>query len=598
MTVEVQAETAFRRALALHRQAHLDAAGKLYEQVLDLQPLHANALHLLGVIALETGHAERAAELIGRAVRVDPQSYAAHLNLGTAQQLLDRPQAAIASFNAALRLKPDLAAGYFNRGNAERSLGHLHAAVASYDAAIALAPDYVDAHLNRGLALTGLERYEDAIAAYGRALAVQPDCADGYFGRANALRMLERPEEALADYDRAISQRSGFADAHVNRAAVRRRLGRLEDALADYDRAIAIKSDYVEAYSNRGAVLAELNRIEAAIAAYDRALALKADHAPARFNRGIARLLRGEYAGGWADYEWRWRDESGEVIKEARHFSVPRWQGDESLAGRTILLFAEQGLGDTLQFCRYAPLLAHGGAKTILEVQPPLVSLLASLPGVAQVLPRGGALPAFDYWCPLMSLPSVFKTTVDTIPRSEKYLRADSADVARWRARLPASRGPYVGLVWSGRAAHKNDHNRSLPFAKLLEHLPAGYRYVSLQKDVRDADRSVLRDASTVVDIAEDLRDFRDTAAVCECMDGVISVDTSVAHLSAALGKRTYVLLPIHPDWRWLLERGDSPWYPTASLYRQERRGDWSGALETLSADLTADLGARPPVRS
>jgi hypothetical protein len=289
-------------------------------------------------------------------------------------------------------------------------------------------------------------------------------------------------------------------------------------------------------------------------------------------------------------YEWRWKVES--PASQPRQFQEPLWLGDVSLAGQTILLHAEQGLGDTLQFCRYAPLVKSLGAHVLFEAPQILHPVLGGLEGIDQLFKKGDPLPGFDLQCPLLSLPLAFKTTIVTIPSSGAYLKSEPELVKTWAIRLGERRVPRVGLVWSGNPGHGNDRNRSVSLAALLAQLPAGLDYVSLQKEIRDADRATLDAFGNVRFFGPELRDFADTAALSDLMDIVISVDTSVAHLCGALGKPTWMLLPFCPDWRWLLERNDSPWYDSMTLYRQPSVGDWDAVFSRVSTDLQSTLNA------
>jgi TPR repeat/Tetratricopeptide repeat/Glycosyltransferase family 9 (heptosyltransferase) len=408
--------------------------------------------------------------------------------------------------------------------------------------------------------------------------------ADACFRRGDVLRGLGRWEEALVSYGRAAAHRPSDVDALCNVGNVLRELGRWPEALAAYDRAIAIRPDNAMAHANRGVVLKELRRFDQAVASLDRAIELRPDYASAHFNRGMVLLLLGQLQPGWAGYEWRWEDAGGSVYRERRPFPHPRWHG-QAVAGKTVLLHGEQGYGDVLQFCRYARLLAEQGAEVVLEARAPLVSLLADLDGVSRLVTLGGSLPAFDYHCPLMSLPFAFGTSLGTIPQSTPYLRSDAGKVEFWQAQLGAKDRPRVGLAWSGNPAHISDRSRSIELSRLLQGLPTGYQYVSLQKDVRATDRPVL-DSAGIVDVSREMHDFSDTAALCDCLDVVISVDTSVAHLSAALGRPTWILLAALPDWRWMLGRTDSPWYSSVTLYRQDEPDAWEGALLRVTADL------------
>jgi hypothetical protein len=426
---------------------------------------------------------------------------------------------------------------------------------------------------------------------------MQPANADAtlaatrHFRRGEALKDLGRWAEAAASYSLAIAAAPRYAEAHCNRGNALQRLERWDEALRCYDAAIDISPADAKLHSNRGVVLQELGRFDESLASFDRAASLRPGYATALYNRAIVRLSLGDLRGGFADYEWRWEDTNGAIFKEKRTFAQPKWRGEEPL-GRTVLLYGEQGYGDALQFCRYVPLVAALGARVVLEVRAPLVNLMADLAGISQLVPLGGPLPAFDFQLPLMSAPLAFKTTLETIPLAERYLTSDSTKVAEWQQRLGTKQGPRVGLAWSGNSAHAKDGRRSIALAHLLAELPDGIQYISLQKDVRAPDLEVLNAHPDVLNFADDLYDFSDTAALCECMDAVVSVDTSVAHLSGALGKRTYVMLPTNPDWRWLLARDDSPWYRSVTLVRQGVAESWRAVLQRIAAHLRQDCPA------
>ena len=304
----------------------------------------------------------------------------------------------------------------------------------------------------------------------------------------------------------------------------------------------------------------------------------------------------GNFKDGWQGYEWRWKNEELSSYKSKRTFAQPLWVGAESLKDKTILLYAEQGLGDTIQFCRYAPLVRELGAKVILEVQRPLVKLLKNLEGVNKIIAEGDALPAFDYQCPLLSLPLAFKTELQNIPSVSNPIGSNGDKVTKWQVKLGEKINPRVGLVWSGSTMHKNDHNRSLTLSKLLPYLNPNVQYVCLQKEMRDVDKELLGQHIEIKYFGYALEDFTDTAALCKLMDVVISVDTSVAHLAGTLGKPTWVLLPFSPDWRWLLDRDDNPWYQSVILYRQEKMGDWNSILEKVKSDLERLVNNPPKI--
>jgi hypothetical protein len=304
----------------------------------------------------------------------------------------------------------------------------------------------------------------------------------------------------------------------------------------------------------------------------------------AHWNEALLRLLTGDFSRGWAKYEWRWRNES--LALSTRNFSQPLWLGAEAIDGKTILLHSEQGLGDTIQFCRYVPLVAARGARVILEVERPLHEIMTNLAGATEVISKGDALPDFDFHCPLLSLPLAFGTHLETIPSLTSYLRAPGQTLKHWQARLGPKARPRIGLVWSGRPAHKNDQNRSISLRSLLPLLDIEATFVSLQKDVRSDDAAVLKECNDVLHFGDELKDFSDTAALILQLDLVISVDTSVAHLAGALGEPVWILLPYNPDWRWLLDRDDSPWYPSARLFRQQQIGNWAGVIDQVKNEL------------
>jgi tetratricopeptide (TPR) repeat protein len=532
-------------AIALHQQGDAARASTLYRAILQREPRHLDALYLLGLAEHGAGNAGSACELIAQAVAIAPQHAAAHFALGNALLAAGRRDDAAASYGHALALRPDYHEAWYNRARALQELGRIDDALADYDAALALQPDDVDTHVNRATALQEVRRDDDALAAYERALALAP----------------------------------GHAKALYNRGTAHQRAGRLPAALADFDAALATQPHYVEALINRGAVLEDLGHGADALAAYEQALRINPKSAKAHWNAALSHLLAGDFARGWPRHEWRW--DALNLHDRKRNFTETLWLGEEPLAGKTILLHAEQGLGDTLQFCRYAPLVAALGARVILEVQAPLKGLLDGLPGVDLLLAHGDTLPPFDFHCPLLSLPLAFRTDFTNLPAQVPYLHADPAFRAIWKARLGGGAESKVGLAWSGNPKHGKDQHRSLPLAAMGRLAEAGLpmRFVSVQKEVRETDRAYLAAHPEIVHCGADLTDFSQTAALVASLDLVITVDTSIAHLAGALGKPVWILLPFSPDWRWLRGRGDSPWYPTAQLLRQSTPGDWDSVL-------------------
>jgi tetratricopeptide (TPR) repeat protein len=582
--ITVKAQIKMLQAVAFHQQGQLLKAQALYEEVIKVEPTHFQALYLLGMVAAQTNNLPKAVDLISQSIALKSDYAEAYCNLGNVLQGLGQLESAIINYEHAITIKPDYAEVYFSRGVALKNLHQLDAAIASYDQAIFCNSNYVAAYYNRGNVLKELGRLAEAIASYNQVITLKADHLDAYYNCGVALYGLRQFDAAISSYDRVIELKPLDADAYYNRGVALSALGQLTAAIASYDQAIAIRPAYAEVYINRGVALKSLGQFDAAIASYDKALSLKPDNTEGHWNKSILNLLRGNFAQGWEDYEWRWKRDLS--LPKNSGLSQPLWLGKESLKDKVILLHSEQGLGDTLQFCRYVKLVSDLGARVVLTVPKPLLGLLSVLDGVDQLVAKGSALPEFDFHCPLLSLPLAFKTNLENIPHPPHYLTSNASKVVQWQKKLGSKTKPRVGLVWSGSTTLANDHNRSILLADLIKHLPVDFQYVSLQKEVREIDLSTLQSHPDISHFGNDLNDFSDTAALCEAMDVIVSVDTSVAHLAGALGKPAWVLLPFDPDWRWLLDRTDSPWYPSAKLYRQAHIGDWEGVFRRLGGDL------------
>jgi tetratricopeptide (TPR) repeat protein len=540
---------AFAEALNLYRQGRLDDAEKLAARLLKSVPASFEVQLLLGVIKLGRGHAAAALPLIEAALKLKPGAPDALGSRGLALAALGRDAQALACFDQALAAAPDNPDLLNNRGNVLLKFGRPQEALAAFERALAVAPAHFGACISRGNALAALQRFADALAQYEALLALQPASAELHFNRGNALGGLAR---------------------HI-------------DAIAAYDRAISLRPDHLGTHLNRGIALQALNQHEAALMSFEHVLARHKGHADAAHNAALSRLTLGDYRRGFVQHEARW-ERTG--MPPRRRLGKPLWLGEYPLARKTILLHAEQGLGDTIQFSRYAPLLARAGAEVVLEVPGELKSLLGRIAGVGRVVARGEPLPPFDLHCPMGSLPLAMKTEVSTIPATIPYLAASTERIAQWRARLAGLAAPRVALAWSGRAQHPNDRNRSLALAQLEPLIRLdGIGFVSLQRELRDGDRATLARLA-IAHLGEELQDFDDTAAVLALCDLVISVDTSVAHLAGAMGRPTFILLPFQPDWRWMLAREDSPWYPGVRLLRQSKAGDWDSVVARARSEL------------
>ncbi len=507
-----------------------------------------------------------ALESYSRAIAINPNHAEAYYNRGVLWQQLLRFDSALESYNRAIAINPRHAEAYYNRGIALQALKQPEAALASFDRAIlnksstmrrrVLQPRY---HIE-----DVLERFEAALASYDRAIAIKADSAEAYSNRGVALDGLGRFDEALASCDRAIALSPSYAEAYTNRAVVLAELGRFEEALAGHDRAVALDPDRAEAHSNRGVLFYQLLQLDVALASYNKAIALKPDYAQAYENRAYALLLNGNLEAGWAEYEWRWKNERHARSVSPKH-AAPLWLGKEGISGKTILIHGEQGMGDRIQFCRYVKWLADRGAKVILEAEPSLRTLLESLEGVSCLIERGRVLPDFDFHAPLLSLPLAFNTTLSTIPAQVPYLKSSADKIARWQERLGEKTRPRVGLVWSGgfKSLGSLSARRNIPLSKLAPLKHPEIEFYSLQKgNPAEAELAELTasgwDGPRIADLTADLRDFSDTAALIEQLDLVISVDTSTAHLAGALGKPLWILNRFDTCWRWLLDRTDT----------------------------------------
>jgi tetratricopeptide (TPR) repeat protein len=608
-------------------------AAQACRDLLPSDPGNADLWCLLGVSLRATGDPEQALASYREALRLRPNFLEAWNNLGNVLVTQGKLDEAIAAFEQVLRLRPHYPEALNNLGAALRHKGQWAEAAARYQQALSLKPDYPDAHNNLGDALQGLNRLEEAAASYRRALQLRPAFPEALTNLGNVLVRLERVDEAMACHREALRVRPGFADAYTNlgnalvvqrrydeaeacyREALRLRpynaeahhnlgtalaeQGKLEEAVSCYRTAMRIRPDYIDACGNLATALLALGRPDEALAAHDLVLEYKPDSPEAHMSRALALLLLGYWEQGWPEYEWRWRTpEFGSLP-----YTQPLWDGSD-LRGRTILLHAEQGLGDTLMALRYAPLVRQRGGKVVVAPPKALMRLLARSPGIDHLAEPGSPLPAIDCHAPLLSLPGIFRTTSATVPADVPYVFADPGLIEHWRRELdrlvadsPPARPTFkVGIAWQGNPQFKGDRQRSIP---LVRYAPLaaveGVRLLSLQKGFGTEQ---LRDISfPVVELAARLDEasgpFMDTAAVMKNLDLVVTSDTATAHLAGALGVRAWVVLPFSPHWHWLLAREDSPWYPTVRLFRQKAWGDWEGVFARLAAEL-ARVAAQP----
>jgi tetratricopeptide (TPR) repeat protein len=587
------AEGHYRRANALKDDGALEAALAGYNQAIALEPNDARALCNRAVVQGQLQRWPEALADYDRAIALDPSDPLVHCNRGMLLNALGRKDAALTAFDAAIACDAAFPLAHFGRAAVLQERQQWAHSLASYDRAIELSPGDIAAQLNRATVLRHLERWSDALAGYDRSLALNPNVAQAHAGRAECLQCLDRLQEALDSYDQAIELEPSNAAMYNGRGVVLQKMARSDAALASYNRSLAIDPNQPQACFNRGTLLAELQTHEGALSDYRRAIALKPDFAEAHLNLALTSLRTGDFVSGWTHYEWRWRAERGPILVKERAFVEPLWLGTGDIDGRTVLLYAEQGLGDSLMFCRYAERIAALGARVILEVPRPLFDVCSTLDGVTRVVAHGDPLPRFDVRCPLMSLPFALKTTLQTIPAEIPYLKSNPEKVLAWTGRLGAKLRPRIGLTWSGSRGSRTYSPRSYPLASLIPLLPQGFDYYCMQTEIADADAKTLNENPAIHRFDSELRDFSETAALCECLDLVITMDTSVAHLAGALGKRTWVLIPYDGDWKWLLDREDSPWYPTVRLFRQRSRNDWQEVFARVVEALQAHFGGQ-----
>lgn len=663
-TVTTTVSEALDLAVRHHQAGNLQQAESVYRQILQVDPQNVVALHLLGVIAHQVGHNDQACQFIGQALRLRPAYVEAHSNLGLVLMALGRVDEAVASLTQAVRLNPRYAEAHNNLGLALQQQGKLDKAVASWQKALRYNRDYAEAHNNLGLALQKQGKLKESVASLTRAIHLKPNYAEAHNNLGLSLQQQGKLAEAAASWQAALGARPNYAEAYNNLGLVRREQGRVDEAIACLQQAVQLKPDFADAHSNLGAayreqgkldeaaaclqqsillfpasaeahsnlglVLNDLGRpeeavvilqqairlrpnysdasnnlglafadqgnLDAAVASLRQAVQSNPDNAEAHNNLGMVSLLAGDFERGWAEYEWR-RKCANHVLPK---FRQPVWDG-AALNGRTILLHAEQGLGDTLQFIRYAPLVQERGGHVLVACPPALTRLLAGCPGIDRLV-SPDALPPFDVYAPLPSLPKIFGTSLESIPAKVPYLFADASLAHHWQHELNRQPSFRIGIAWQGNPRYRADRRRSIPLVQFapLARL-SGVQMFSLQKGTGTEQLGALAGQMAVTDLGRTLDEasgpFMDTAAVIKNLDLVITSDTATAHLAGGLGVPVWVALPFVPDWRWLMHRDDSPWYPTMRLFRQVERGNWSEVFERIAREVQKLL-ANPPAPS
>jgi len=632
------AQTLNQQAAILIRQGRFDEARIHLQEALRLQPDHADAHANLGNVFAYQQRYDEAIAQYQQALRLNPDLFAAHYILAIALHDKGKWNEAEVHYRQALRLHPDHAEAHHSLGITLMALGRVDEAVACYRQALHLNPNFADAYNNLANALGQQDKLQEAINCYHQAIRLNPNCAEAHFNLAIALERQDNVDQAIQHYRQAIMLKQNYVGAYMNLGNALAGQGKPDHAIRCYQQALQARPNFAEAYTNMGNVHRDQGRFDQALACFEQALRQDAGLEGPHHNRALLWLLLGNWSKGWPEYEWRWQ--TTDFPRYA--FRQPRWDGSP-LAGRTILLLAEQGLGDTLQFIRYVPIIQQRGGRVILLCQAPLQRLLVDLFSPAQVVVQGASLPEFDVYAPLLSLPGILGPFPTDFPADVPYLHAAGELVERWRRESRKSevgsrksevgspkseevqltsdiRHPtsdfFVGIAWQGSPVYRYDRQRSIPLAHFsrLAAVP-GVRLISLQKgpgmdqlkQLRIADcglrierqetkpllESAIRNSqSAILDLSSRLDEtsgaFMDTAALMKNLDLVISSDTAIPHLAGALAVPIWVALPLIPDWRWLLEREDSPWYPTMRLFRQTRQSNWEDVFERIAKELKA----------
>jgi tetratricopeptide (TPR) repeat protein len=578
------------QGIGFQRKGDFKNALKVYENILSVDPDHFDAIQLIGGIYLQQKQFELALSYFDQALKIKTNSFTLFNNHGLTLKALNKYSEALSSFQQSIQLNPNFADSQSNLGNTLVALNQIDQALTHYEKAIELEPNHPDAHFNLGVALEKQENYEDALRSYDTAIILNSKDAHAHQNRGAVLGKLKRYELALDSYRQALALNPNLDSIFFNQGILLEEMGQAQEALVSYEKTVEINPQHAVALYNLGNLLKKSNRLEEAIVRFDQVIATNAEKvlADSHWNKSLALLTIGKFKEGWIGYEWREIANKGNYSHFLNKPKERLWLGECSLKDKNILIYFEQGYGDTLQFCRYITLLKNMGAKVIFEVQKPLLSLLHSLDGVSELIPENHKAPHYDYHCPLISLPLAFKTDLDNLPAPPHYLSSDPEKLKQWQARLGENKKIKIGIAWSSTSSFKYDQFRSLELTQFIKALPSNDRFEfhCLQKEIKKIDKATLEDHPEIHFHGKELHDFSDTAALIDSLDLVISTCTSIPHLSGALGKPTWVLLSHEPDWRWLLNRDDSPWYPRTQLFRQPTKGDWGPVLDAIKTEL------------
>ena len=581
------AEALYNQALSLTALGRLDEAIDRYTDALGLKPDFVEAYYNLGNVLKKKGHIEKAVENYAASIQLKPDFPEVYNNLGLCLKALKRCEQAVENYERAIALKPDFAEAYNNLGLTLQEQGLWEQAVERFESAIAIKPDHFGAHYNLGFALNAMGQLDRAEGHYRRSIQLKPGFADAHNNLGAILKARGRNEEAIFHFRTALECSCDKAGIYNNLGNALEKSGRIDEALEMIQRALAEKPDFAEAYNNLGVALHAQGKYTAAMINYETAIALRPDFAEAHFNRATVDLLHGNFSRGWRGYEWRFKKMHWQDIYPVRH-NLPVWDGSP-FAGKCLFVYDEQGFGDTIQFVRYLPQVKALGGTVILGTRKPLLTCLQGIEGVDEVVDRsapGDPTAGCDFVVPLLSLPGIMGTGQNNIPAKIPYVHADMAKASYWKRKVKG-RGFKIGLVWAGNPGHERDHARSIVFDDLanLADIP-GIQVFGLQKGNAAGQAAGQSADNILVNLGPELEDFSDTAAVMANMDLIISVDTAAAHLAGALGIPVWTLIYFSPDWRWMLDRDDSPWYPSMRLFRQPKCDDWQAVIRRVAHEL------------
>ncbi|MBU3577681.1 tetratricopeptide repeat protein [Polynucleobacter sp. UK-Kesae-W10] len=583
-----QIQSLFQQAVQLHQQGQLDSAEKIYEQILALAPNQFDALHLSGVVALQKKQFDKAEHLLESALRINPNHFHALNNYGNLLLESGKNQEALNAFSKAIALNPSFFQAHFNRGNTLLELEDYRAAIESFQQCLKLDPGQAEIYYSLGNAHKQLQEFDQAIQYYEQATQLQPAYVEAFNNCGLAHKELKQFTQAAECYSKALALNPQYAAAYCNQGVLQTYHTQIPEALASFDQAIAIQPNYAEAWNNKGVALNELMQLDQAIAHYQKAIDIEAQYADAHYNKGYALLLQQHFQEGLKEHEWRRQLPS--YLHSAPTISKPLWLGDSPLEGKRILVFCEQGLGDTIQFSRFITPLSDLAAHVVFVVPGALLALLQA-PNERVTLVDEKHLPSdVDCYCPLLSLPYSLNIRTVDIARIHPSLLIDQAKVAQWNSRLGRKKGALrVGITWSGNPTFKKDHLRSLALADFVKCLPEqNIEYISLQQVIRPRDQELVSQLSHIQFVEKEIVDFSDTAALIECLDLVVTTCTSIAHLAGSLGKPCWVLLPFAPDWKWFASSTSSPWYPSVKLFRQPELRNWDAVFANVKSELSA----------